>query len=211
MKVRTLTSALMTEAIAAEFRIFIREPQQILHSMFGTSKGITPVIAIVLLLLVTVGAVGVVYTQFQGLVGDGPDADFLDADGVDISMSSTVSHDPINLTLRNNGDDEYDLQDDFRVDVSVPGEGRVPLEDAVVFDEFEDESPQQCLEEGNEAEGHDSEDYTSFGPGDSIACEPDIDDLSGPEEATFYLVLDSADDEVTDVTCDPSTSTSATC
>ena len=33
-------------------------------------KGITPVIAIVLLLMVTVGAVGVVYTQFQSLVGD---------------------------------------------------------------------------------------------------------------------------------------------
>lgn len=33
-------------------------------------KGITPVIAIVLLLMVTVGAVGIVYTQFQSLVGD---------------------------------------------------------------------------------------------------------------------------------------------
>jgi FlaG/FlaF family flagellin (archaellin) len=31
-------------------------------------KGITPVVAIVLLLLVTVGAVGIVYTQFQGIV-----------------------------------------------------------------------------------------------------------------------------------------------
>jgi len=36
----------------------------------GNRKGITPVIAIVLLLMVTVGAVGVVYTQFQSLVGD---------------------------------------------------------------------------------------------------------------------------------------------
>lgn len=36
-------------------------------------KGITPVIAIVLLLMVTVGAVGVVYTQFQSLVGDPTD------------------------------------------------------------------------------------------------------------------------------------------
>jgi len=33
-------------------------------------KGITPVIAIVLLLLITVGAVGVVYSQFQSLVGN---------------------------------------------------------------------------------------------------------------------------------------------
>lgn len=39
----------------------------------NTRKGITPVIAIVLLLMVTVGAVGVVYTQFQSLVGDPTD------------------------------------------------------------------------------------------------------------------------------------------
>ena len=37
--------------------------------MLESSKGITPVIAIVLLLLVTVGAVGVVYTQFQEIAG----------------------------------------------------------------------------------------------------------------------------------------------
>jgi flagellin-like protein len=39
-------------------------------SMSIDRKGITPVIAIVLLLMVTVGAVGVVYTQFQSLVQD---------------------------------------------------------------------------------------------------------------------------------------------
>jgi len=41
-----------------------------LFSRLDSRKGITPVIAIVLLLMVTVGAVGVVYTQFQSLVGD---------------------------------------------------------------------------------------------------------------------------------------------
>lgn len=39
-------------------------------SLFNQRKGITPVIAIVLLLMVTVGAVGVVYTQFNTLVGN---------------------------------------------------------------------------------------------------------------------------------------------
>lgn len=38
--------------------------------LFEQRKGITPVIAIVLLLMVTVGAVGVVYTQFNSLVGN---------------------------------------------------------------------------------------------------------------------------------------------
>lgn len=39
-------------------------------NLFNQRKGITPVIAIVLLLMVTVGAVGVVYTQFNTLVGN---------------------------------------------------------------------------------------------------------------------------------------------
>ena len=38
--------------------------------LFEQRKGITPVIAIVLLLMVTVGAVGVVYTQFNSIVGN---------------------------------------------------------------------------------------------------------------------------------------------
>ena len=38
--------------------------------MIDQRKSITPVIAIVLLLMVTVGAVGVVYSQFQSFVGD---------------------------------------------------------------------------------------------------------------------------------------------
>lgn len=41
--------------------------------LFEQRKGITPVIAIVLLLMVTVGAVGVVYTQFNSLVGNPSD------------------------------------------------------------------------------------------------------------------------------------------
>jgi len=179
---------------------------------FGTTKGITPVIAIVLLLLVTVGAVGVVYTQFQDLVGDdGPAADFLDADATDITMS-TIRHDDIRFTLRNSGDNEYDLHDDFRVDVGIPGESRVPLEDAAdTFGKFEGEDSQQCLAPGNEAEGYDAANYTSLGPGEEVDCETGIDTISGPEEATFYLVLDNEDDEVTSNRCDPSTSSSATC
>lgn len=58
-------------------------------------KGITPVIAIVLLLMVTVGAVGVVYTQFQSLVGDPTDQidDQQRNQNTDISVARAQSSD----------------------------------------------------------------------------------------------------------------------
>lgn len=74
--------------------------------MFNTRKGITPVIAIVLLLLITVGAVGVVYTQFQSLVGD-PTDDLNEQQQVqntEMSFSSVYSDSgELALTVRNTG------------------------------------------------------------------------------------------------------------
>jgi FlaG/FlaF family flagellin (archaellin) len=72
-------------------------------------KGLTPVIAIVLLLFITVGAVGVVYTQFSGILDQGQEStqDTLSAltSSVDIvngqsgcNIVNTDNSDPVNLT-----------------------------------------------------------------------------------------------------------------
>lgn len=72
-------------------------------------KGITPVIAIVLLLLITVGAVGVVWTQFQSLVGN-PDEDLnkqqklRNADFTVTSVAEDTGDNSIEITMRNNGE-----------------------------------------------------------------------------------------------------------
>jgi FlaG/FlaF family flagellin (archaellin) len=42
--------------------------------LISSRKGLTPVIAIVLLLFITVGAVGVVYTQFSGIIDQGQES-----------------------------------------------------------------------------------------------------------------------------------------
>lgn len=82
--------------------------------MFEQRKGITPVIAIVLLLLITVGAVGVVYTQFQDLVGNNEAEDEL-RENTQIQQSSysiiavTQSGSSYEITLKNTGSENINL------------------------------------------------------------------------------------------------------
>ena len=63
-------------------------------------KGITPVIAIVLLLVVTVGAVGVVYTQFQNIADQGNTEFSTQARNTQVQIDSLAkSSDGENITL----------------------------------------------------------------------------------------------------------------
>jgi flagellin-like protein len=91
--------------------------------VFKQRKGITPVIAIVLLLMVTVGAVGVVYTQFNSLVGN-PEEQFEEQQqdqNTQISITSIEasgdisSADPsgvyMNLTITNSGSVARNISD----------------------------------------------------------------------------------------------------
>ena len=73
--------------------------------MIKQRKGITPVIAIVLLLLVTVGAVGVVYTQFQNIADQGNTEFNTDARQTEISLQgisqNSDNNDSMQLTWTN--------------------------------------------------------------------------------------------------------------
>ncbi len=172
--------------------------------MFGTQKGITPVIAIVLLLLVTVGAVGVVYTQFQSLVGDGPEADFLDAQNVDLSFQTTTrngsSPGTMQITLENGGEQEFNMTDRMRLEYSVPGNERV--QDPSVFDEVSSYGTSNCFV---------GTDWETFGPGDQLSCDTTASMPSPDDEVEIHLVLAGSGDEITSTTCSPSTSDNPTC
>ncbi|MFB6159402.1 MAG: hypothetical protein ABEJ95_07160 [Candidatus Nanohalobium sp.] len=74
--------------------------------MFEKRKGITPVIAIVLLLLVTVGAVGVVYTQFQNIADQGNTQFNTKArqTAIQITAVSKNNDNEMNLTITNKQD-----------------------------------------------------------------------------------------------------------
>lgn len=89
-------------------------------------KGITPVIAIVLLLMVTVGAVGVVYTQFQSIVGD-PGAATESQQQVrqtEMSFSSVYNDGSDNLMVevRNTGEVSWNTSD-FTMQFVPGGDG----------------------------------------------------------------------------------------
>lgn len=81
-------------------------------STMSDRKGITPVVSVVLLMMVTVGAVGVVYTQFNALASNEKGLDELNQDtGISIvRLESTGGHTAgdnggyVNLTITNTGE-----------------------------------------------------------------------------------------------------------
>lgn len=98
--------------------------------MFNQRKGITPVIAIVLLLLITVGAVAVVYDQFSGLV-EGSNAQEEQQQNQRIQQSSysitgvtqysNSGSDYYRVRLRNTGDETLDLDQLGTLRIGVDG------------------------------------------------------------------------------------------
>lgn len=101
--------------------------------MNSRSKGITPVIAIVLLLLITVGAVGVVYTQFQNVVGEQDAAAQAQQQqkiqqasysivGVDLQDATTDPVSDYGVTVRNTGDVTLNLTQQSTILVGVDGQ-----------------------------------------------------------------------------------------
>lgn len=91
------------------------------------SKGITPVIAIVLLLLITVGAVGVVYTQFNSLISGNNAQD--QANQLQKAQAASYSITAMNKTgsgtygvvLKNTGNVVYNLSAESTLKIGVNG------------------------------------------------------------------------------------------
>lgn len=98
--------------------------------MINYRKGITPVIAIVLLLLITVGAVGIVYTQFQGIVEDsGAEEEFNQDQRIRQSSYSITAvtpytsggNDYYRARIRNTGDETINLTTRGTVKIGTDG------------------------------------------------------------------------------------------
>lgn len=176
--------------------------------MFNTRKGITPVIAIVLLLLVTVGAVGVVYTQFQGLVQD-PDTGFLEEVEIDFQTVVRNGSGPgtMEIRIQNQGEQEYNLTEVARMEYSVPGEQRLEFGSADVFDQVTgtDATQHECFTSSA------TPDIQSFSPGTTANCNTGVDMPDPDDQITLHIVEQESGEEIVSYTCSPSTSSSATC
>jgi len=176
-------------------------------------KGVTPVIAVVLLLLITVGAVGMVYTQIGDLLEGQADTSFLESTDVDMNVivrNTTHGDDPGQMQVRfeNTGDEEYNLSEAVRLEYSVSGESRLPAAEA----DFADGLFNRGLAyEPEEATCLTTEELGSFGPGERSSCNTGVDMPSPGDSVEIHLVETGSGEEVTSRSCSPSTSSSSTC
>ena len=178
--------------------------------ILNKSKGNTPVIAIVLLLLVTVGAVGVVYTQFQNIVDQGStQADYLDEVNTKITVvrrATSTNPDTMQVVVENTGDTEYNLSKIAELRYSIPGEQvDVPVGGSI-HGYSHNSSDQDCFTKDS---------MQSLSPGDLAVCNTGVQMPSpGGDEITIQLTQVGASegqDNIADYTCSPSTSSSTTC
>lgn len=176
-------------------------------------KGITPVIAIVLLLLITVGAVGVVYSQFQNLADTNPSEQVarqqkiqnteLTYDSVYKDTSDASGDETINITLRNTGSEGVNVSKQFELQVIPEGS-----DSSVGYDTFEKVRSSQvrsgektCFEVGNGMILDPSETYT---------CDTGIL-FPSPGDTVGLVTTFKGADKSFDYSCSPSTSGSFTC
>ena len=178
--------------------------------ILNNRKGITPVIAIVLLLLVTVGAVGVVYTQFQNIVDQGStEADYLDSVNAKISVvrrNTSNSQDQMSVVIENTGESEYNLSDIAELRYAIPGERLDVPVGGSIHGFTHTEADQNCFTKDS---------MQSLAPGDLAVCNSGVQMPSpGGDEITIQLTQSGADQgqgNIDDYTCQPSTSDSTTC
>lgn len=159
-------------------------------------KGITPVIAIVLLLMVTVGAVGVVYTQFQSLVGD-PTEDIDQQQrnqNTDISIVRGKSN---NTTGPQNGQVVLEIENTGSVTRNTSS-FRMTTQDASLVP---GQNGNLCTEDDN---------ATIFDPEETIDCHTGIDFPAATNEINFNLDLEGSDKSWSYI-CRPQTSDTAFC
>jgi flagellin-like protein len=148
-------------------------------------KGITPVIAIVLLLMVTVGAVGVVYTQFQSLLGD-PGAATQEQQQVrdtEMTFSSVYNDGSDNLMVevRNTGDVSWNTSD-FTMQFIPGGEGTpVSLDVATNAGFTATQSEMNCFSADTDANSE------VIDPEESYSCDTGFE-FPGSNEALGIIV-----------------------
>ncbi|MFB6213598.1 MAG: hypothetical protein ABEJ07_03495 [Candidatus Nanohaloarchaea archaeon] len=173
-------------------------------------KGITPVIAIVLLLLITIGAVGVVYTQFQNIVGN-PSKQLSQQQKVqntELTFSSVYNNDTdsnsnndaINITLRNTGDDvTVNVTEQFDIAFSPDG-----ADGSLGFTNYPDKAQDEswCFKPQNGDE--------LLEPGESYTCKTGVS-WPGPTDTVGIEVSFKTADKSWSYSCSPSTSGALVC
>ena len=174
-------------------------------------KGITPVIAIVLLLLITVGAVGVVYTQFQSLVGNPGERvnEQQQVRNTGMTFRSMYKADDgtgtyyINVTVSNTNSVAWNTSN-FRMSYIPEGTGSDVSGQALASTPFTyDEAADECFDEDPQPEVID--------PGEVYTCMTGVQWPSPTQNIAILIEMSTADKQFGPETCRPQTSSAVGC
>lgn len=191
----------------------------------NSMKGITPVIAIVLLLLVTVGAVGVVYTQFQNIADQGNTQFNTDARQTEVSLVSvsknTDNNNSMLLTWTNQqSSTEINQSELLQIRFKPENGGSGILYSQVATGAFDSlQVANQSFPAGATTqpgtgcfnpEAIDSEEEFLVAPGETVTCETNVK-FPGSTSPVDIVVDVKGGDKSWSYTCNPSTSSSVTC
>ena len=180
--------------------------------MFKSRKGITPVIAIVLLLLITVGAVGVVYTQFQSLIGNPGEqaSQQQDIQNTEVSFDSLYrsdwygTNDYVNVTFSNTGSVTWNSSN-FGLQYVPEGTGSGVSGEALATTNFNYESDADTCFNDESGGG------TLVDPGDSYTCSTGVQWPNPTNSIGFVVTISGADKDWGPRICNPDTSSSVGC
>lgn len=171
-------------------------------------KGITPVIAVVLLLLITVGAVASAWGLYQEITSDTSQLDQLNqqrqAQATEISFSSVYNADGgINVSLRNTGSRTINMSGELEMRFVPDGSDGGVSYDVYTASTSNGNGELQCFQNlfgVNE----------SVEPGDSYTCDTGVNFPSAT--SSVGLIVDyTATGKSWEYTCNPSTGSSITC
>lgn len=166
-------------------------------------KGITPVIAVVLLLLITVGAVASAYGLYQSIISDQSQIDQLNAQQrasqTDLSFRTVTqsSSDGMEIYIQNTGSRAINLSDELEMGYSPEGEdGYFPL---VALDSQYKTGSADCMPS------------ETLSVGNTTSCVTGVEFPDATDSITIRINYKGADNTEWTYECRPSTSTTTTC
>ncbi len=171
-----------------------------------TRKGITPVIAIVLLLMITVGVVGLVYTQVQNLIGN-PGEQVQEQQQVrqtDMSFSSVYNDGgSVHVTVRNTGEVTWNTSQ-FEMQFVPGGDGTAVGYSAATGSStsFSSSGTESCFSADSSTQTVD--------PSGSYTCDTGVSFPGATQTLGLEVEMVSADKSWS-YSCSPETSSSVGC
>lgn len=174
-------------------------------------KGITPVIAVVLLLLITVGAVASAWGLYQNIISDQSQVDQFQqqqrAENTEIRFQQVYNSGDgyVNVSLRNNGGQAVNLTRDVRLQVD-PNGGDSYLGPSLLSSNYDIGDPRNsgCF-------GGSGEVLTTEGDNREINCNTSIQFPSAGDTVNFRLNYQDVSGYTWDFSCSPSSSNAVVC